>query len=143
MDTLAASLRASRVPAFRVMEVMKAAHERERAGGNVLHMEVGQPSVGAPPRVLDAVKDSLDACARARPRSDTPSPTARTRWYVHDHLSLPRPPPDPSPTRWRVPSLSLAAAVDSLGTRDINPPLSLPSPFLPSISALSHRPPLR
>ena len=92
MDTLAASLRASRVPAFRVMEVMKAAHERERAGGNVLHMEVGQPSVGAPPRVLDAVKDSLDACARGettlgytvadgtdalvRARSSLPSATA-------------------------------------------------------------------
>lgn len=59
-----ASLRASQVPAFRVMEVMKAAHERERAGGKVLHMEVGQPSVGAPSAVLDAAKASLDACAR-------------------------------------------------------------------------------
>ena len=47
MEALQASLRASRVPAFRVMEVMKAAHERERAGGKVLHMEVGQPSVSA------------------------------------------------------------------------------------------------
>ena len=44
----AASLRASRVPAFRVMEVMKAAHDRERAGGTVFHMEVGQPSAGPP-----------------------------------------------------------------------------------------------
>lgn len=43
---------------------MKAAHERERAGGKVLHMEVGQPSVGAPLAVLDAAKASLDACAR-------------------------------------------------------------------------------
>ena len=60
----AASLRASRVPAFRVMEVMKAAHDRERAGGRVLHMEVGQPSVGPPRSVLEKAKDSLDACAR-------------------------------------------------------------------------------
>ena len=60
----AASLRASRVPAFRVMEVMKAAHDRERAGGRVLHMEVGQPSVGPPPSVLEKAKASLDACAR-------------------------------------------------------------------------------
>ena len=38
MEGLHASLRASQVPAFRVMEVMKAAHERERVGGKVLHM---------------------------------------------------------------------------------------------------------
>ena len=60
----AASLRASRVPAFRVMEVMKAAHDRERAGGTVFHMEVGQPSAGPPVCVLEKAKDSLDACAR-------------------------------------------------------------------------------
>ena len=60
----AASLRASRVPAFRVMEVMKAAHDRERAGGRVFHMEVGQPSVGPPRSVLEKAKASLDACAR-------------------------------------------------------------------------------
>ena len=59
-----ASLRASAVPPFQVMEVMKAAHERERSGKKVLHMEVGQPSAGAPQGVLDAVKESLDACAR-------------------------------------------------------------------------------
>ena len=43
---------------------MKAAHQREVAGGKVLHMEVGQPSVGAPSAVLDAAKASLDACGR-------------------------------------------------------------------------------
>jgi hypothetical protein len=64
MEGLHASLRASQVPTFRVMEVMKAAHERERRGGKVLHMEVGQPSVGAPSAVLEAAKASLDACGR-------------------------------------------------------------------------------
>ena len=59
-----ASVRASNVPAFRVMEVMKAAHARERSGNEVLHMEVGQPSVGPPPSVLDAAHAALDACAR-------------------------------------------------------------------------------
>ena len=33
---------------FYVMEVMKAAAEREAAGGDVIHMEVGQPSTPAP-----------------------------------------------------------------------------------------------
>ena len=46
------------------MEVMKAAHDRERDGKNVLHMEVGQPSVGPPTFVLDAAHAALDQCAR-------------------------------------------------------------------------------
>ena len=33
---------------FYVMEVMKAAADRERVQGNVLHLEVGQPSTPAP-----------------------------------------------------------------------------------------------
>ena len=61
---ISASVRASGVPAFRVMEVMKAAHDRERDGKNVLHMEVGQPSVGPPTFVLDAAHAALDQCAR-------------------------------------------------------------------------------
>ncbi|MDH3226556.1 MAG: aminotransferase class I/II-fold pyridoxal phosphate-dependent enzyme [Thermoleophilia bacterium] len=37
---------------FYVMEVMKAAAEREALTGDVLHLEVGQPSTGAPEGVL-------------------------------------------------------------------------------------------
>lgn len=48
------------VPAFIVMDVMKAAEEREVAGGDVLHMEVGQPSTGAPAGVVAAAKAALD-----------------------------------------------------------------------------------
>ena len=50
-DALVASLRASQVPPFKVMEVMKAAAAREQQGLPVLHMEVGQPATGAPPHV--------------------------------------------------------------------------------------------
>lgn len=39
---------------FYVMEVMKAAAEREAAGGDVIHMEVGQPSTPAPRRAIEA-----------------------------------------------------------------------------------------
>ncbi len=39
---------------FYVMEVMKAAAEREAAGGEVIHMEVGQPSTPAPRRAIEA-----------------------------------------------------------------------------------------
>lgn len=38
----------SEIPPFHVMEVFKAAAERERVTGDVLHLEVGQPSTPAP-----------------------------------------------------------------------------------------------
>ena len=46
---------------FYVMEVMKAAAERERATGDVLHLEVGQPSTPAPSPVLAAAHNALDS----------------------------------------------------------------------------------
>ncbi|MDJ0924214.1 MAG: pyridoxal phosphate-dependent aminotransferase [Acidimicrobiia bacterium] len=47
------------VPPFYVMEVMKAAADRERASGDVLHLEVGQPSTPAPAKVLEAARAAL------------------------------------------------------------------------------------
>ncbi len=47
------------IPPFFVMEVMKAANEREAAGGDVVHLEVGQPSTPAPGKVLAAAKSAL------------------------------------------------------------------------------------
>lgn len=49
------------VPPFIVMDVMRAAAEREAQGGDVLHLEVGQPSTPAPAAVLAAAKAALDA----------------------------------------------------------------------------------
>jgi aspartate/methionine/tyrosine aminotransferase len=45
------------------MEVMRAAEERERSGGQVLHLEVGQPSTGAPAGVVAAAHAALDSGA--------------------------------------------------------------------------------
>ena len=50
----------SDIPAFIVMDVMKAPADREAAGEKVLHMEVGQPSTGAPAAVIEAAKRALD-----------------------------------------------------------------------------------
>jgi len=47
------------IPPFIVMDVMRAANEREAAGGDVLHLEVGQPGTGAPAAVLEAVRAAL------------------------------------------------------------------------------------
>jgi aspartate/methionine/tyrosine aminotransferase len=48
------------VPPFIVMDVMKAAADRAAEGGDVLHLEVGQPATGAPRGVLEAAKHALD-----------------------------------------------------------------------------------
>ena len=48
------------VPPFIVMDVMRAANEREAAGGDVLHLEVGQPGTPAPDGVRAAARRALD-----------------------------------------------------------------------------------
>ncbi|SLN48975.1 pyridoxal phosphate-dependent aminotransferase [Oceanibacterium hippocampi] len=51
----------SDVDPFIVMEVMKAAAARAAAGGDVLHMEVGQPGTPAPRLVREAAKAAIDS----------------------------------------------------------------------------------
>jgi aspartate/methionine/tyrosine aminotransferase len=48
------------VAPFIVMDVMRAAADRQAAGGDVLHLEVGQPSTSAPAGVLAAARAALD-----------------------------------------------------------------------------------
>jgi len=56
--TLKVSAR-GRISPFIVMEVMRAAHARAAAGGDVIHLEVGQPSTGAPRTVIAAAQKAL------------------------------------------------------------------------------------
>jgi len=49
----------SNVPPFMVMDVMAAAARIEASGGQVVHMEVGQPAVGAPSTAIEAVRAAL------------------------------------------------------------------------------------
>ncbi len=48
--------RRSEIEPFIVMDVMRAAADREQAGERVIHMEVGQPGARAPETVLEAAK---------------------------------------------------------------------------------------
>ncbi len=48
------------VSPFIVMDVMRAAAQREAQGAQVLHLEVGQPGTAAPKKVIDAAKKALD-----------------------------------------------------------------------------------
>jgi len=52
--------RRGRVPPFIVMDVLRAANERQAAGAEVIHLEVGQPGTGAPAGVLAAARAALD-----------------------------------------------------------------------------------
>ncbi|MFI4986785.1 MAG: pyridoxal phosphate-dependent aminotransferase [Alphaproteobacteria bacterium] len=47
-------------PPFIVMDVLRAANERQAAGAEVCHLEVGQPGTGAPQAVLAAARAALD-----------------------------------------------------------------------------------
>lgn len=56
---LKVSQRAHDIPPFFVMEVMRAANEREAAKEAVYHMEVGQPGTSAPEGALRAAEQAL------------------------------------------------------------------------------------
>ena len=56
--TLKVSVR-GQIPPFIVMDVMRAANERAASGADVLHLEVGQPSTGAPKGVIAAASAAL------------------------------------------------------------------------------------
>jgi aspartate/methionine/tyrosine aminotransferase len=49
------SERSSRLPPFYVMEVLEKAHELERDGRDVVHLEIGEPDFGTPDPVKEAV----------------------------------------------------------------------------------------
>ncbi len=54
--------RRSAIEPFIVMEVMRAAIDHEAAGKSVIHMEVGQPSAGAPASAIAAGQRALAEC---------------------------------------------------------------------------------
>ena len=56
------NLAADRVAPFYAVEINRLANERERRGLPVIHMEVGQPSAGAPASALAAGERALKQC---------------------------------------------------------------------------------
>ncbi|MGE4562603.1 MAG: aminotransferase class I/II-fold pyridoxal phosphate-dependent enzyme, partial [Rhodospirillales bacterium] len=53
--------RRGQISPFMVMDVMRAANQREVSGEDVLHLEVGQPGTSAPAGVLEAARQALAA----------------------------------------------------------------------------------
>jgi aspartate/methionine/tyrosine aminotransferase len=87
MTPLLQVARRGAVPPFFVMEVLRAALERERAGLEVLHMEVGQPSTGAPAGVLEAAHAALgaDKLGYTDALGIPPLRDSIARWYRDRH----------------------------------------------------------
>ncbi|MEA2979148.1 MAG: hypothetical protein QOF09_971 [Alphaproteobacteria bacterium] len=80
----------SDVPPFMVMDVMAAAARIEAAGGKVIHMEVGQPAVGAPSPALAAVRAALGKSALGYTESlGVPSLRARIARHYAETYRLP------------------------------------------------------
>jgi aspartate/methionine/tyrosine aminotransferase len=52
--------RRSAISPFIALDVLRHANERAAAGGDVLHLEIGQPSTPAPTPVLEAARRALD-----------------------------------------------------------------------------------
>jgi aspartate/methionine/tyrosine aminotransferase len=76
--------RRGQIPPFFVMEVMRAAFARERTGADVLHLEVGQPSTGAPAAVQEAARAALasDLLGYTEALGIAPLRAAIARWYA-------------------------------------------------------------
>jgi aspartate/methionine/tyrosine aminotransferase len=51
--------RRGQIPPFIVMDVLRAANDRAARGADVLHLEIGQPSTGAPAGVIAAAEAAL------------------------------------------------------------------------------------
>jgi len=79
--------RRGEIEPFHVMEVMKAAAERAMAGGDVIHMEVGQPSTPAPQKVLEAARAALsrDTLGYTDALGIAPLRAAIARHYLDRH----------------------------------------------------------
>ena len=57
--------RRGKIPPFIVMDVLRAANQRQAEGKDVLHLELGQPATRAPARVIEAAHEMLETI-RAR-----------------------------------------------------------------------------
>ncbi len=55
-----ASKRTEEMTSFIVMDVLEKAHEMERVGIDVIHLEVGEPDFDVPQCVNDAIREALD-----------------------------------------------------------------------------------
>lgn len=116
------------IASFVVMDVMRQAFERERSGGNIIHMEVGQPATPAPRLAREAIKNAVDKDVLGYTDAlGIPALRQRiSRYYKEQHqLEI-------GPERIAVTSGSSAGFVLAfLALFDAGAPLYLPEPGYP------------
>ena len=49
------------IPAFIVMDVLSAANERQAAGEDIVHLELGEPATPAPREAIEVAQSALEA----------------------------------------------------------------------------------
>jgi len=79
------------VESFKVMDVLRRATELEAEGRKVLHLEVGQPSTGAPGSAVRAATAALEAGESMGYTTANGLPSLRARiarWYAEKHGSV-------------------------------------------------------
>lgn len=84
-------LNAGTIGTEQVMDVLRRARELEAQGRQVLHLEVGQPSTGAPPSAVAAAAAALEAGESMGYTMANGLPSLRTRiseWYLERHGSV-------------------------------------------------------
>ncbi len=113
---------------FYVMEVMRAAEEREVAGGDVLHLEVGQPSTPAPSGVIAAAHRALDDDVLGyTTAAGTPALRERIATHYHDWYGVDL---DPARVMFTV-GASGAFVAAFLAAFDVGDRVVVPSPGYP------------
>jgi len=60
MEMKVVSKRAREIPPFIVMEVLEKAHELERQGRNIIHLEVGEPDFPTPRCICEAAQEAME-----------------------------------------------------------------------------------
>ncbi len=75
--------RGARIAPFYAMEVLKAANRRQAEGHDVLHLELGEPGGGPPPRAVAAAAEALKSGTRLGYTEANGMPSLRTRIARH------------------------------------------------------------
>ena len=117
-----------RIDPFIVMDVMRAANEREARGANIIHMEVGQPGTPAPARVIEAARKALASSKLGYTEAlGLPELRARIAQHYNTRYGL-----SVAPERVVVTSGSSAAFLLAfLAILDVGARVAVPSPGYP------------
>ena len=70
--------KALEIPPFIVMEVMERAHELEKQGQHIIHLEIGEPDFKTPSCICDAAREAMTQ--RESRQSGPARPTTPTAW---------------------------------------------------------------